>query len=257
VIRTVWVLFAGALLTLGYSFAVWLPVVFRRPGAQDTCEHLGRNWSKRILRLAGVKARFHGPEREAWPEAAVIVANHQSWFDVFALAAELPLRYRFVAKEELSRIPVFGQAWQGCGHISLPRENRSRAIESLNRASRRVSEEKSAIILFPEGTRSPDGRLGRFKKGAFVLAINNGVPVIPVGISGSRAVMPKGSFRIRPGEIRIRVGEPVPTKGLTSRERDGLLLQCRAMVAALMDDPDALVEDGEQPRHVDTKENAE
>jgi 1-acyl-sn-glycerol-3-phosphate acyltransferase len=261
VIRTVWVLLAGVVSTLVFSIAVWLPVVVRHPRAPEGCERLGRRWARSLLWLAGVRVRFEGPERAEWPDRAVIVANHQSWFDVFALATELPVTYRFVAKEELSRIPIFAQAWKGCGHISLPRSDSGRAIQSLNQAGRQVRDGKSAIVLFPEGTRSPDGRLRKFKKGAFVLAINNGVPVIPVAISGSRAVMPKGSFRIRPGEIRIRVGDPIPTEGLKPRDRDDLLRRSRAVVASLMEDPDALAqgesqlndEEG-QENHVDAKE---
>jgi len=244
VIRTIWVLLAGAALTFVLSATIWVLHAFGRLDVHDRCERLGRFWSRGVLRMSGVRVQLHAPDRAQWPHRAVIVANHQSWFDVFALAATLPVSYRFVAKEELSRIPVFGTAWQACGHVSLPRKDRSRAIRSLKRASDQVREGKSAIILFPEGTRSPDGRLRAFKKGAFVLAINNEVPVIPLGISGSRHVMPKGSFRIRPGEIRIRVGDPIPTADLEHRHRDALLARTRAAVVSLMEDPDALEQGG-------------
>jgi 1-acyl-sn-glycerol-3-phosphate acyltransferase len=244
VIRTMWVLLAGAVLTFVLSATLSILHLTRRPQLPASCERLGRFWARSVLRMAGARVRFEAPDRAAWPDRAVIVANHQSWFDVFALAAYLPVSYRFVAKEELARIPVFGTAWQACGHVSISRQDRGRAIRSLNQASDQVREGKSAIILFPEGTRSPDGRLRTFKKGAFVLAINNDVPVVPVGISGSRHVMPKGSFRIRPGEIRIRVGEPIYTEGLEHHHRDALLARSRAAVVSLMEDPDALDQGG-------------
>jgi 1-acyl-sn-glycerol-3-phosphate acyltransferase len=244
VIRTIWVLLAGGVLTFVLSATIWVLHAFGRLDVHDRCERIGRFWSRNVLRLSGVRVQLHAPDRARWPNRAVIVANHQSWFDVFALAATLPVAYRFVAKEELSRIPVFGTAWQACGHVSIPRKDRSRAIRSLKRASDQVREGKSAVILFPEGTRSPDGRLRAFKKGAFVLAINNEVPVIPVGISGSRHVMPKGSFRIRPGEIRIRVGDPISTDDLEHRHRNALLVRSRAAVVSLMEDPDALEQGG-------------
>lgn len=244
-IRTIWVLLSSACLTLTMSGILCVLHLFRRPSLPVRCDRLGRAWARGVLRLAGATVRLEGPAREEWPDRAVIVANHQSWFDVFALAASLPITYRFVAKEELSRIPIFGTAWQACGHISLPRQDRSRAIESLNRAGEQVREGKSAIILFPEGTRSPDGRLRAFKKGAFVLAIHHQVPVVPIGISGSRHVMPKGSFRIRPGEIRVRVGAPIPTEGLKPPQRAELLARARLAVSGMMEDPDALEGAGE------------
>lgn len=256
-IRTTWVLAGGAAWTLVMSTIVCALKLLGFSDVRRRCDSLGRRWARGVLWLAGVRVRFDPPEREWWPHQAIIVANHQSWFDVFALAATLPITYRFVAKEELSRIPIFGTAWQACGHISLPREDRSRAIESLNRASAQVRERKTAIILFPEGTRSPDGRLQAFKKGAFVLAINNQLPVIPVGISGSRPVMPKGSWRIRSGEIRIRVGEPLPTEGLEHRDRNDLRLRGRAAVAALMEDPDGLLQDGPERTAEDSRDAKE
>jgi 1-acyl-sn-glycerol-3-phosphate acyltransferase len=166
------------------------------------------------------------------------VANHQSWFDVFALAGFLPGRGTFVAKEELERIPIFGGAWKACGHISIDRSDRKKAIESLDRAGERIRSEKRAVILFPEGTRSADGQLQEFKKGAFIVALKTGVPIVPIGISGSRHVMPKGSFLARPGEIRVRIGEPIPMEGLSVADRDALLGRSRMAVAELMDEAD-------------------
>jgi len=188
-----------------------------------------------------------------WDRPLVVVANHQSWFDVFALAAYLPAKARFVAKEELGRIPIFGNAWKSCGHISVDRTDRKQAVRSLQEAGQRVREEKLAMILFPEGTRSPDGRLLPFKKGAFVLAIETGVPIVPVGISGTRDVMAKGSFRIRSADITIRVGEPILVEGLGHEKRDVLLRRSRDSVAALIgqsigagDGSDSAVDDFEE-----------
>lgn len=236
-IRTLWVLGAGAVLTVVCSLRVLVPVWLGRRGENvvPLCERAGRFWSGGILRMAGVRVRFEGLEKVDWERPQVVVANHQSWFDVFALAAHLPGRTRFVAKEELARIPVFGPAWQACGHISINRKDRNEAISSLDRAGGRVSDEGLVMILFPEGTRSPDGRLQPFKKGAFVLAIKTGVPVVPLGISGSRKIMPKGSFRIRPGEIVIRVGDPIEVDDLARRDRNRLMTESRQRVLRLME----------------------
>lgn len=237
-IRTVWVLAAGGVLTMVLSARLVLARWRRggREGMEEMCERVGRFWSGSMLRIAGVRVSLEGHEKVDWDQPLVVVANHQSWFDVFALAAHLPGRTRFVAKEELARIPVFGTAWQTCGHVSVNRTDRSRAISTLDRAGQQVRDEGLAMVLFPEGTRSADGRLQPFKKGAFVLAIKTGVPIVPVGISGSREVMPKGSFRIRPGEIRIRVGAPLPVDDLAHRDRARLLAESRRRVALLMED---------------------
>jgi 1-acyl-sn-glycerol-3-phosphate acyltransferase len=239
-IRTAFVLVVGVVLT--GILAGWLVVssLLRLPWAGRHCEPAARFWARTLLKLSGAKIRTEGFDTIDWDRPYIVVANHQSWFDVFALAGHLPVRFRFVGKEELAGIPIFGRAWTGCGHISLARDDRSRAIEALEEAGKQVREKRLAVILFPEGTRSEDGRLQAFKKGAFVLGIQTQVPILPIGISGSRACMPKGSFRIRQGEIRIRVGEPIPVEGLRMRHRNDLLRRSRAQVLGLMEDPDGL-----------------
>ncbi len=156
--------------------------------------------------MAGVSVRVEGVENLALDGAFIIVANHESWFDVCALAGCLPIDARFAAKKELERIPVFGPAWRACGHISIDRADRASAIESMTRAGLQIKEQGLNMVFFAEGTRCSDGRLHPFKKGPFVMAIEGGVPVVPVGLVGSRAIMPKGSFRIRRGAIVVRVG---------------------------------------------------
>jgi 1-acyl-sn-glycerol-3-phosphate acyltransferase len=230
----VWVLLAGVVTTAYCASVVTFSARFRKARLPCVCERMPRAWARVVLRLAGVKVRLLGVENVDWERPLVVVANHQSWFDVFALAAYLPAKARFVAKEELGRIPIFGRAWKACGHISVDRSDRKQAVESLRHAGRRVRDERLAMILFPEGTRSPDGRLQPFKKGAFVLAIETGVPLVPLGIRGSREIMPKGSFRIRAGEITIQVGEPIGVAGLRHEDRDVLLKRSRAAVAALI-----------------------
>ena len=238
-IRSIWILVAGTVLTGFFSSRVVLNRLFRRPDRGCWCDRLTRRWTRLVLKIAGVRVKVFDVDRVDWSEPVVVVANHQSWFDVFTLAAHLPGRVRFVAKEELSRIPIFGCAWRICGHISIDRSDRKRAIESLDRAAERVREESLTMALFPEGTRSPDGRLYAFKKGAFILAIKTRVPVVPVGISGSRAIMPKGSFRVRGGEIRIRVGEPIEVGTSEQGERDRLRELSRRAVAGLIEEEDA------------------
>ena len=238
-IRSLWSVVAVIGLTGFYStrviFASWF-------GPKDSfgcrCDWLSRRWCRLVVRVTGVRLTLEGTDRFDWKQPSVVIANHQSWFDVFVLVAALPGRVRFVAKKELGRIPIFGHAWRACGHIAIDREDRRSAIESLDRAAERVRADGLAITLFPEGTRSADGRLQDFKKGAFALATKAGLPIVPVGITGTRDVMPKGSFRVRGGPVRVRVGDPIDPTQFGENGRDELRAQSRAAVALLIGQTD-------------------
>ncbi|MBW3535932.1 MAG: 1-acyl-sn-glycerol-3-phosphate acyltransferase [Gemmatimonadetes bacterium] len=232
-IRTLWVGLAAVVLTIWYGTPILFSRALRLDSLPDRCWDNPRRWARAILRAAGVRVELDGVEHLGEDSAQVLVANHESWFDVLALAGYLPVDYRFVAKKELARVPVFGPAWRACGHIAIDRRDQQAAIEALERARREVHDRPLTIVMYPEGTRTPDGELLPFKKGAFVLAIQVGVPVVPAGIVGARAVMPKGSFRIRPGTLRIRIGEPLQTEGLVMKDRDALTLRARDAVKAL------------------------
>lgn len=192
-----------------------------------------RNWCKSLLWAGGVKVEFEGLEHLDPTRPAVIVSNHESWYDVFALAGLLPVDYRFVGKKELTKIPFFGPAWVAGGHIPIDRSNRKAAIESLREAGEKIRRESAAVVMFPEGTRSSTGELLPFKKGAFVLALELGVPVIPIGISGSRSLMPKGSFLVRPGTMHVHIGRAIEVDGLTVADRDELMDRAREKVLLL------------------------
>lgn len=207
---------------------------FRKsPRFPEIAQEAPRAWSRSILRAARVEVEMVGTEHLASGGPAILVANHESWFDVFVLVAHLPVEYRFVGKVELTRIPLFGPAWLAAGHIAVDRADRKRAIGSLDHAGEVLRRDRAVVVMFPEGTRSPDGDLLPFKKGAFVLAAQTGVPLVPAGIGGSRQVMEKGSFRIRPGRIRVEIGAPIPTDGLGVEARDALLVECRERVERL------------------------
>ncbi|TVP59043.1 MAG: 1-acyl-sn-glycerol-3-phosphate acyltransferase [Gemmatimonadales bacterium] len=255
-IRTAVVMIVGVILTAVLAGWLVLSSLLRLPWAGRHCEPLARFWSRSLVRLAGARVRFEGADEVDWDQPYIVVVNHQSWFDVFALAGFLPVHFRFVGKEELARIPIFGPAWTGCGHISIDRDDRSNAIDALKRAGQQVRQDRLAVILFPEGTRSSDGRLQSFKKGAFVLAIQTGVPILPLGITGSRAVMPKGSWRIRPGEILIRVGTPIPVEEFEMKDRNKLVARGRQAILSLIDQPNGLGATGSEPPIPDARPNA-
>ncbi|MEX2528357.1 MAG: lysophospholipid acyltransferase family protein [Gemmatimonadota bacterium] len=241
-IRLIWVTVVGWVATFVWASYVLWGSLFRVRCMSCVCERACREWSRWILWASNVTVRMEGTELFQRQEGPwILVANHESWYDVWALATHLPLHYRFVAKEELSRVPLFGYAWVRCGHVSINRGDRGSAVASLEEALKRVRDDRIAMILFPEGTRSPDGNLLPFKKGAFVLALQSGIPIVPVGVQGGRQILPKGSFRVRSGEMVIRVGDPIPVEGLGMKDRDALLAQAREAVGRLK-------EEGELPR---------
>ena len=224
----------GSLITLWYAGGVLLVSFFKRRGDLcRSCDSAAREWSRAVLKLAGVSVRIEGVENLALDRAFIIIANHESWFDVWALAGCLPIDARFAAKKELECIPVVGRAWQACGHISIDRSDRASAIESMNRAGLQIKEQGLHMIFFAEGTRCPDGALHPFKKGPFVVAIEGGVPIVPIGLVGSRLIMPKGSFRIGWGDITVRIGAPISVEGMEHADRDRLRDSVWSAVARL------------------------
>ena len=231
--RTLWTALVAAVSTVYHAARILIPAAVRSPTFPRVAREQPRNWARSLLWAAGVKVEVEGLDHLPPGEPAIVVANHESWFDVFALVVHLPVDYRFVGKVELTRIPFFGRSWLACGHIAIDRSDRQKAIESLREAGESLRRDGAVVVMFPEGTRSPDGRLLPFKKGAFVLALQTGVPVVPVGVSGSRNIMTKGSWRIRPGTIVVRVGPPIPVEGRGEGARDALMEEARSEVERL------------------------
>ena len=231
--RTLWAYLVAAVSTVYHAARILIPAAFRSPNFPTIAKEQPRNWARSLLWAAGVTVEVEGLENLPPGEPAVLVANHQSWFDVFALVVHLPVDYRFVGKIELTRIPFFGPSWLATGHIAIDRSDRNKAIESLRGAGESLRRDGAVVVMFPEGTRSEDGELLPFKKGAFVLALQTGVSIVPAGVSGSRAIMPKGSWRIRPGTVVIRIGPPIPVEGRGEGARDALLGQARAEIERL------------------------
>jgi 1-acyl-sn-glycerol-3-phosphate acyltransferase len=204
--------------------------VYRLTGKAERAHGVARLWARVSLWLAGTRAQVEGLDRIERGQPYIFAANHQSWFDIFALLAVIPHPFRWLAKEELFRVPVLGLAMEACGAIPIDRRDRHKAFESINQAAERARRGAS-IFIFPEGTRSMDGMLQEFKAGGFILAIKSQQPIVPVSISGSHKVLPKaGDWRIRPGKIRMTVSDPIPTEGLTVKDRDRLMRWVRGAI---------------------------
>lgn len=219
--------------TLWYGFRMMWAAFRQHPDLSCICDACPRRWARLLLRCAGVDVRFKNLDIVDPERPQILVANHSSWFDVLALTAHLPGRYLFVAKKELERVPIFGTAVRVCGHIFIDRHDRNRAVASLATAQERLEAENPTVIMFPEGTRSATGALQPFKKGAFVLAIQTGVDVVPACIHGARDVMKKGSLLVHPGTITVRLGEPITVEGLALQDRNELTVRAQVAVAGL------------------------
>jgi 1-acyl-sn-glycerol-3-phosphate acyltransferase len=190
----------------------------RRPGG--IYERLPRLWCRALLWSAGVKVVAHGVERYQDGKPYVFTSNHVSLFDIPALAGALPA-HNFLAKSELFRIPFFGPGIRPLGTIPIERENRKAAFGAYNVAAERIKS-GSSVVVFPEGTRGTAYPIRPFKKGPFVLAIQAGVPIVPCVVHGTINVLPKKTFRVRPGRVDVHLLEAVPTTGYSYEQRDVL-----------------------------------
>ena len=167
-----------------------------------------------------------------WSKPYIFMWNHQSFFDIVIAFITTPQNIRFVAKRVLKSVPFLGWYMWATGMIFVDRSNREQAIKSLAAAGKLIRAGAS-ILAFPEGTRSRDGRVSPFKKGPFVVALQAQVPIVPVAIEGSGAVLPRGGWRARPGRIRVKFGVPIPTAGLSEADRDQLMHRVREAIIDL------------------------
>jgi len=204
-----------------------------RPGS-DVTMRLGKIWSSLVLAATGTHPTYHGTENVRKYLPCVYISNHLSNLDIWAITPMLPDETRFVAKRSIFWIPFLGWALAAAGFIPIDRKNRSQAIRSLSRASGRIRAGRP-VILFAEGTRSRDGRLGPFKKGAFRLALEAGVPVVPVAISGSGHVLRPGSLRVRSGPVRVSFAPPIHVRPYQPHDTAGLMAAVRRAIVERLD----------------------
>jgi len=190
-----------------------------------------RWWSRLLLWSSGVIVRVEQLAPLDRRQVYVFLSNHQSLFDIPVLLATLPLPARFLAKRELFNIPLLGWSLKVGGFIPVERGGKS-AGESFRAAAQRV-QSGGSVLLFPEETRSPDGRLLPFKRGGFLLAQKAGLPLVPVGIRGTLGVRPRTSYRIHPGRALVRYGEPLPPPGSGRGGSAATIAQVRAKIAEL------------------------
>ena len=186
-----------------------------------------RVWSWLILKTTGVTVEVHG-RLPPGDRSYVFASNHQSIYDIPVLFWTIAMQLRIISKASLGRFPFLGWHLQRAGHLLVDRDNPGAGV--LKKMQRMIGD-RASLIIFPEGTRSRDGEVGRFKGGVFLLAIDSDLPVVPVSISGTRHVMLKGRLMTCPGHVRVEIHEPVETQGLTRADARELAARVREIVA--------------------------
>ncbi len=192
---------------------------------------MSRLWSKFILWMFGIKVRTKGEEHLEPGNRYIYISNHASAFDIPTVVVGIPDDIRFVLKKELTRIPIWGWALKYGHYISIDRGRARDAMKSLDEAAERMRQGAS-VILFGEGTRTRDGKLQSFKRGAFTLAVKAGIPIVPVTINNTFRILPKGSFDVHPADIELVLEKPIPTVGVQGRDGEQRLMdQVREAIA--------------------------
>jgi len=196
---------------------------------KNIIHHASKLWGRVICFISGVEVELSGMENINRDGPQVFISNHQGFFDIFAITGFFNVSFLWIAKQSLFRIPVIGWAMSRAGHISIDRSHRKKSGLQLEKAIEEIKKGKS-IVIFPEGTRTKDGRLGKFKKGSLFLAIKSQVPIVPVTIIGSYDILKKGEMRIKPGKIHIKIDTPFEADSLVQDSKIIILEKIRNII---------------------------
>jgi 1-acyl-sn-glycerol-3-phosphate acyltransferase len=206
----IWVIVSA----IAYGFCCFITGIFSKTLAQI----IGSAWNRHLLRLARITIQVKGRERLKSKTCYVFFSNHSSALDIPILYTAINIPIVFIAKKELFWIPIMGWGMKGMGHIVLDRSNPRKARVALNLAVRRLKKSNFSLVLFPEGTRSVDGKLGEFKQGSFALALEARVSVVPVAIQKANELLPKKAIMVRSGTVFVTIGDPIDPKGMDKSE---------------------------------------
>lgn len=231
-IRTALILLWVVLATIFLGTLAIIVSFFTRTG--NPVHIVARIWARSIIMVSRIPVRVHGLSNIEPDTSYVYMANHSSNFDIPVLLGFLPVQFRWLAKAELFKIPGFGRAMQGAGYVKIDRFNQESAFESINEAAQKMKNGVS-VMIFPEGTRSIDGRIKSFKKGGFVMAIDSGVPIVPVIIRGTWSIMDKSSLRIKHGEVEMEIAKPIDTTGYSRETKEELMEAVRSVICQKFD----------------------
>ena len=226
-LRSVIILIIGIAIT-GYISVCAIIFSLISPG-ENKIHSLARLWAKILHIHSNTRVEVIGAENVLTAKPQIFMANHQSDFDILIVLGFVPGQFRWIAKKELFKIPLFGTAMRNAGYIEIDRHQHDKALKSLDIAAQKIREGKS-VMTFPEGTRSKDGKIKPFKQGMFHLAIKSGVPIIPITIIGAGDIMPKRSLKINPGKITMIIDRPIDVNGYTIENRAVLIEQVKNVI---------------------------
>ncbi len=195
---------------------------------------VSRAWARTLLRIGGARVIPFGLENIEPNTSYVFAANHASYMDTPCILANIPASFRFLANDYLFKIPFLGTHLTRAGHIPVVQGNPRESLKAMTEAGKTIRARRISVLIFPEGGRSEDGQLREFREGAAFIAIKAGVPIVPVGLKGSHDLLPMHSAHVRPGTVELRIGDPIPTEGLTIRDRAELTEKLHARVAELL-----------------------
>jgi len=229
--------------TLAWTGAVLATVLFGIPAIfaaflpprGDWFLLFARGWARTVLFLCGISVRLLHGERLRQAKSVIVAANHESFVDILVLLARVPLQVRFLAKRGVFGVPILGWSIRAAGFIPVDRGDRARGAATVEAALERLKKGRS-LVVFPEETRTRTGELSGFKKGSALLAIHSGLPLLPVGIAGTRRVLPGGSWILRPGPAVVAVGDRIDVAGRSSKERGDVTEQLREAVVRWRDE---------------------
>jgi len=207
---------------------------------------MARAWARTLLAVSRVKVKVEGLEKIKEDGSYVFVSNHLSYMDTPVALANVPVQFRFLAKRGLFQIPFMGWHLARAGHIPVPRGDARAAVKTMTLAAQIVREQQISLLIFPEGGRSRKGEMRPFMEGAAYIAIRAGVPLVPVGLIGTREVLPYGSGTMRGGPVTMRIGDPILTGQATIRDRLHITELLRQRIIELV---------GESPLTSDAQQN--
>ena len=231
-----WLVFAPVVVVVTLVLAGLTLVLRPILGARSVSWLTGVSWARLVAWFTPMTVRVEGRDNVDPLQSYVLACNHQSHYDVLVLYGWLGVDFKWVMKQELRRVPGLGAACASLGHIFIDRSDHQAALRSLDEAKKRIVDGTS-VMFFPEGTRSPDGRLLRFKRGAFRMAIDLGLPILPLTITGTREVLPARSVDLRPGAARLMIHPPIPTDGLQAEDLSRLMETTKTVIASSLRNP--------------------
>ena len=231
-IRVAWLGLWAAMATIILGIPVMVAGLLSRTG--NLAFSISKLWAYTMLAVSFVHTEIKNKAKILKGTSYIIISNHQSLYDIIALVTALGIQYRWFIKKEVLKIPIFGYALYASRNIFIDRSNTARAIESINKGIDRLPRGVS-IMVFAEGTRSPDGQIHEFKKGGFVTAVRRKILILPVTVNGSRRVLPKGSLVVKPGKIQVVIGDPIDTSDYTTDTVQELIDKTRQAIMANFD----------------------